>query len=155
MEFHSKLLQPLPEVNERGKDMPLHFDERGNDMPLHFNERGWRGPLPFYMTYPDYYNPGREAQLLQDLEYLQQLYPNDVKRYQKRIAEILDKADYEGSMIYDEYPDRYSLQALARSMRSVLEREEEKAPAEDMIQVLLFNEVYKRRHGGCRGSFRF
>ena len=107
------------------------------------------------MTYPDYYGPGREAQLLQDLEYLQQLYPNDVKRYQRRISEILDKTDYEGSMIYDEYPDKYSLLALAGSMRKVLEIEEEKAPEESMIQVLLFNEVYKRRHGGRRGSFFF
>ena len=144
MEFHSKLLQPLPEQNDRGGNMPLHL-----------NERGWKGPLPFYMTYPDYYGPKREAQLLQDLEYLQQLYPNDVKRYQRRIAEILDKADYEGSMIYDEYPDRCSLQALAKSMCGVLEREEEKAPEENMIQVLLFNEVYKRRHGGRRGSILF
>lgn len=144
MEFHSKMLQPLPKQNERGESLPLRL-----------NERGWKGPLPFYMTYPDYYGPVREAQLLQDLEYLQQLYPNDVKRYQRRIAEILDKADYEGSMIYDEYPDKCSLQALAGSMRKVLEREEEKAPEESMIQVLLFNEVYKRRHGGRRGSFFF
>lgn len=155
MEFHSKLLQPLPKQNERGENMPLRLNERGENKPLHLNERGWKGPLPFYMTYPDYYGPGREVQLLQDLEYLQQLYPNDVKRYQRRISEILDKTDYEGSMIYDEYPDKYSLLALAGSMRKVLEIEEEKAPEESMIQVLLFNEVYKRRHGGRRGSFFF
>ena len=77
MEFHSKLLQPLQE----------------NEM------RGWNGPLPFYMTDPDYNIAGREAALLQDLEYLQQMYPNDVTHCQRRIAEILDKADYEGSMI--------------------------------------------------------
>ena len=124
MEFHSKLLQPLPKQNERGENMPLRLNERGENKPLHLNERGWKGPLPFYMTYPDYYGPGREAQLLQDLEYLQQLYPNDVKRYQRRISEILDKTDYEGSMIYDEYPDKYSLLALAGSMRKVLEIEE-------------------------------
>ena len=134
MEFHSKLLQPLPEQ---------------------IGKRGWNGPLPFYMTCPDYYGPKREAELLQDLEYLQQMYPNEVRRCQRRIAEILDKADYEGSMIYDEYPDRCSLQALAKSMTKILEKEEEKAPGEDMIQVLLFNEVYKRRHGGRRGSFYF
>jgi len=133
MEFHSKLLQPLPESKVRG----------------------WNGPLPFYMTYPDYYGPGKEAMLLQDLEYLQQIYPNEVKRYQKRVAEILDRADYEGSMIYDEYPDRCSLQALAGSIRKVLENEEGKDPGEDMIQVLLCNEVYKRRHGGRRGKFYF
>lgn len=91
--------------------------------------------------------------MLQDMEYLQQLYPNDVKRYRRRIAEILDKTDYEGSMIYDEYPDRCSLQALAGAMRKILEREEEKAPEENIIQVLLFNEIYMRRHGGRRGKF--
>lgn len=133
MEFHSKLLQPVPESKVRG----------------------WNGPLPFYMTYPDYNGSGREAMLLRDLEYLQQMYPKDVKRYQKRIAEILDLNDYEGSMIYDEYPDRYSLRAMAQSIGRILEKEEEQAPGEDMILVLLFNEVYKRRHGGRRGNFYF
>lgn len=128
MEFHSKLLQPLTEQKVRG----------------------WNGPLPFYMTYPGYYGPGQEAMLLRDLEYLQQLYPADVKRFQKRIAEVLDKTDYEGSMIYDEYPDRYSLRAMAGSILKILQKEEENPPAEDMIQVLLYNEVYKRRHGGRR-----
>ena len=130
MDFHSKLTQPLPESKVRG----------------------WNGPLPFYMAYPGYYGPEQEAALLKDLEYLQQMYPNDVKRCQRRVAEILDKADYEGSMIYDEYPDRYSLQALAKSILKILEQEEENAPTEDMVQVLLFNEVYKRRHGGRRGK---
>lgn len=133
MEFHSKLLQPVPESKVRG----------------------WNGPLPFYMTYPEYNGAGREAMLLRDLEYLQQMYPKDVKRYQKRIAEILDRTDYEGSMIYDEYPDRYSLRALAQSMLKILEKEEEPVPGEDIIQVLLFNEIYKRRHGGRRGNFYF
>lgn len=133
MEFHSKLLQPLPENKARG----------------------WNGPLPFYMTYPDYQSSNREAMLLQDLEYLQQTYPGEVKRYQKRIADILDKADYEGSMIYDEYPDRCSLLALTKSIYHVLEKEEENAPSENMIQILLCNEVYKRRHGGRRGNFYF
>lgn len=133
MEFHSKLLQPLPESRVRG----------------------WNGPLPFYMTYPGSQSLEGERGMLQDLEYLQQMYPNDVKRYQKRIADILDKADYEGSMIYDEYPDRYSLLALTKSICRVLEKEEDCAPAENMIQILLFNEVYKRRHGGPRGSIYF
>ena len=133
MEFHSKLLQPLPESRVRG----------------------WNGPLPFYMTYPDYRGAENEARLLRDLEYLQQMYPNDVKRYQKRIADILDKADYEGSMIYDEYPDRYSLLALTKSICRILEKEEDCQPAENMIQILLFNEVYKRRHGGRRGNIYF
>lgn len=56
MEFHSKLLQPLP-------------DQR---------VRGWNGPLPFYMAYPGYFGPAQEAALVQDLDYLQQTYPAQV-----------------------------------------------------------------------------
>ena len=145
MEFHSKLLQPMQESNVRG----------------------WNGPLPFYMTYPDYQASNREAMLLQDLEYLQQMYPNDVKRYQKRIADILDKADYEGSMIYDEYPDRWQLYKLSMDILDRIKtedkkkEEEERVPPEkwewmgDMIQILLFYEIYKRRHNSRRGILRF
>lgn len=107
-------------------------------------------PLPFYMTYPGYMGAERERALLQDMEYLQQVYPCEVKRYQRRVAEILDKMDYEGSMIYDEYPDSLSIRALANSIYTVFKNEEENPPSEDMIQVLLFNEIYKRRHGGRR-----
>ena len=72
-------------------------------------EQRMKKPLPFYMTHPGYFGPGKENTVLRDLEYLQQTYPLEVRKYQRRVAEILDKMDYEGSMIYDEYPDRYSL----------------------------------------------
>ena len=125
MELHSKLLQPMPE-----------------------KARGWNErPLPFYMAYPGCLDPAREEMVLQDMEYLQQMYPADVKRYQRRIAQILDKTDYEGSMIYDEYPDRCCLQHLADSICRVLRNEEEHPPTQDMVAVLLLDEIYKRRHG--------
>ena len=120
-------------------------------------------PLPFFMTYPGYTDATREKTLLQDLEYLQQTYPTEVKRYQRKIADILDKFDYEGSMIYDEYPDKYSLHRLAGSVIQILRQENQKLPEEehisdekwewlaDMILVLLCHEIYKRRHGGPRG----
>lgn len=130
MELHSKLLQPMPE-----------------------KARGWNErPLPFYMAYPGCLDPAREEMVLQDMEYLQQMYPADVKRYQRRIAQILDKTDYEGSMIYDEYPDRCCLQHLADSICRVLRNEEEHPPTQDMVAVLLLDEIYKRRHGGDRKS---
>ena len=77
---------------------------------------------PFFMTLPGY--PGRmdEKEILNDLEYLQQTYPGEVRRCQRRIAEILDKYDYEGSMIYDEYPDRFSLYRIADTIGKILER---------------------------------
>ena len=124
-------------------------------------------PLPFYMTYPGYLRPEQESAILRDLEYLQQTYPGEVKRYQRKVAEVLDKMDYEGSMIYDEYPDRFSLERLAKGIISILQREEREAAVEnptppekwiwlqDLILVLLYNEVYKRRHGGRRGIIQF
>ena len=120
-------------------------------------------PLPFFMTYPGYADAAQEKTLLRDLEYLQQTYPTEVKRYQRKIANILDKFDYEGSMIYDEYPDKFSLQRLAETVTQILRQENQQGPVEeqfppekwewlaDMIMVLLCHEVYKRRHGGPRG----
>ena len=120
-------------------------------------------PLPYYMTYPGYMGAQQERELVRDMEYLQQAYPGEVKRYQRRVAEILDKMDYEGSMIYDEYPDVGSLRRMVDGIIKVLQNEDEKLPEaerepaqkwdwmRDLIQVLLCNEIYKRRHGGRRG----
>lgn len=129
-------------------------------------------PRPFYMTYPGYLGAEQERSALRDLEYLQQTYPRQVKGYLRRIADILDKMDYEGSMIYDEYPDRLSLQRLTGSILEILKHEEQNQQAEGdrkdaeefpekwewlewLVQVLVCNEVYKRRHGGRRGFIKF
>lgn len=112
--------------------------------------------IPYYMTHSGYLGPNGEQEMLADMEYLQQAYPSAVRQYQMRVAQILDKMDYEGSMIYDEYPDVNSLRRMVESIVRILQNESEELPDEqhlkDMIQVLLCNEVYKRRHGGRRGS---
>lgn len=64
------------------------------------------------------------------------------------------KYDYEGSMIYDEYPDRLSLFRIADTISTILEQEAEKV-SKDLIHVLVCNEIYKRRHGGRRGMIAF
>lgn len=126
-------------------------------------------PLPFYMTYPDhqgkaYQRKADDTSVVRDMEYLQQTYPLEVRRYQQKIAEILDKMDYEGSMIYDEYPDRASLWRLADSIVKVLKNEEsskeermmsneEWKKVETMVQILMCDEIYKRRHGRKRMGF--
>lgn len=120
-------------------------------------------PLPFYMTYPGYMGSDREQDIIKDMEYLQQTYPAKVRVYQRRVAEILDKLDYEGSMIYDEYPDKYQLQRLAGTVTEMLKKEDDRQEAatqeqkagfeewwrcmENLLQVLVCDEIYKRRHG--------
>ena len=132
-----------------------------------------RNIMPFYMTYPlpMYYED--ENSIIRDLEYLQQMYPAQAKRYQKVISNILDKLDYEGSMIYDEFPDRWQLYKLSTDILDRIRREEEKDKESDsenggseaslekwkwtgdLIQILLFYEIYKRRHNTRRGILRF
>ena len=107
------------------------------------------------MTYPlpMYYQ--EEDSIIRDLEYLQQMYPAEAKRYQKMISSILDRLDYEGSMIYDEYPDRWQLYKLSMDILDRIKtedkkkEEEERVPPEkwewmgDMIQILLFTKSIK------------
>lgn len=113
-------------------------------------------PLPFFMTYPVWNGRGQEQEILRDLEYLQQTYPEKVRRYQGKVADILDKMDYEGSMIYDEYPDKFTIARLAKTIAELLNQEEDtQAASEEMMQILLCDEIYKRRHGGRRGFLRF
>lgn len=90
--------------------------------------------LPFYMTYPLPLYYQEEDTILKDLEYLQQMYPADARKYQKKIAEILDKLDYEGSMIYDEFPDRWQLYKLSSDILDRIRREEEKMKAKSRLR---------------------
>lgn len=120
--------------------------------------------LPFYMTYPEVscrLNE-RNHDAMKDLEYLQQLYPLEVRYFQKRVGEILDKMDYEGSIIYDEYPDRYGMERLLESIWNIIKKEEQEGESDisdsvetwEWIKALLFvllnNEIYKRRNGNRR-----
>lgn len=125
--------------------------------------------LPFYMTYPlpMYYQ--EEDSIIRDLEYLQQMYPKEARKYQKLIASILDKLDYDGSLIYDEYPDRWQLYKLSMDILDRIKRQEiredgsvdkEESPEKwewigDLVQILLFYEIYKRRHNSKRGILKF
>lgn len=54
----------------------------------------------------------REEQSLRDIEYFQAFYPESMKRLQTFVAAECDKMDYDGSPIYDEYPDRVMISQL-------------------------------------------
>ncbi|MDE7020729.1 MAG: hypothetical protein K2P23_07485 [Lachnospiraceae bacterium] len=142
--------------------------------------------LPFYMAYPlpMYYQ--EEDTVTRDLEYLQQMYPSEAKRYQKIIAEILNQIDYEGSCIYDEYPDKWQLYRLTKTIMDKIRRtegmgdnrtQESISPAagetgaetvaashpeekpwewiEEFVQVLLYYEIYRKRHANHNGILKF
>ena len=117
--------------------------------------------LPFYMAYPlpMYYQ--QEDTVTRDLDYLQQMYPAQAKKYQKIIAETLDRIDYEGSMIYDEYPDRWQIYRLTQMIVDKLKAAEgensdiDPEQTAEFIQVLVFYEIYRKRHINRNGILKF
>lgn len=115
--------------------------------------------LPFYMTYPVSFDSADNHEMLKDLEYLQQMYPGGAKLLQNEINKSINMYDYRGSMIYDEYPDRFLLYKMGEEILESLRRNKEQYEdnrqylmllewdgIEEFILVLLFYEILKRRH---------
>lgn len=67
-----------------------------------------------------------EDRMIEDMEYLQQMYPTYAKKYQSVIKSAVDKVDYESSFIYDQYPDKLSIQRMVSGVMEVIRRNEEK-----------------------------
>lgn len=125
--------------------------------------------LPFYMTYPTSLTKTDDNQMIKDLEYFQQLYPSGAKLLQREIRRVIDIMDYEGSLIYDEYPDRFAMQKLTKDILEKIrlqlgdgmENSEELEMLlrydniEDYMYVLVLQEVWRRRNGQRRGYFLF
>lgn len=88
--------------------------------------------FPFYMGYQGYgqwAQPGivSEDRILEDLEYLQQMYTTYARKYQNTIGSVVDKMDYDGSFIYDQYPDKLTIQRMVESVVAVIRTNEETA----------------------------
>lgn len=117
------------------------------------------------MAYPMPLFYQEQDTVTRDLEYLQEMYPSEAKKYQKVIAEILDRLDYEGSMIYDEYPDKWQIYRLTQivvdKLKHAGETETPQRPEQDwdrireFVQVLLCGEIYKKRHMNQNGILKF
>ena len=124
-----------------------------------------RTVLPFYMTYP-FMQDEDNSEVWKDVEYLQQMYPMGAKIIQNEINKIINLYDYRGSLIYDEYPDRFLLYRLGNEVIESLKRNRSMSMEnqqyqmllvwdgmEEFVMVLLFYEILKRRHQNHLISF--
>lgn len=86
-----------------------------------------------------------------DYSYLQYLYPQISRKIHDFVEEQCDRMEYEGSLMFDDYPDKTSLQLLASVIQHDVQKKYpdayEKAPEllRDMIEVILFHEIMYRR----------
>ena len=128
--------------------------------------------LPYYMAYPmDLKEYGEEKRDRRDVEYMKSMYPMSSKKILPYVEEECDRMEYEGSMIYDEYPDRLLLYLMAgriydrmkegEKKEIAMEIEKEQVETQelkrkkkdreetlmDLVQILLYQEIVQRR---CR-----
>ena len=138
--------------------------------------------IPFYMAYPmqDVYLS--EIEYERDRERLKEMYPKEAKRIQRVVEEECDKMEYDGSLMFDEYPDRVMVQKLCDDIYNKVydnttaevetEQYKDRRPGggfppppppppppprrdrggRDLIEILLFDEMFRRRcrHNRCR-----
>ncbi len=129
------------------------------------------------IVYPNY---GNDMENQADVRYMKEMYPELAKKIQVYVDEECDQMEYDGSIMFDEYPDRVLIyqivqRVLNRLMAdggipeswrrddSVMDSGQEEAVEamacqgqccgrncrnqgmEDFIQVILLNEMFKRR----------
>lgn len=110
------------------------------------------------------WNQISEQQIMEDLSYLQQMYPDYVKKLQITMNDMLNTMDYEGSVIYDQYPDKIQLERFVASILATVKNDTENTSSKEdkeaentqipdnderlkeLITVLFYNELLKRRH---------
>ena len=127
-------------------------------------------PNPMLMSHPSnsylgipilpLYGYDNSTELDQDVNYIKQLYPTTVRSIQKEVEDECDKLEYDGSFIYDEYPDKASIdRVIDRIYERIRDVEDEPVEAShinhrsrgrrnnvrDIISLILLNELLNRR----------
>ena len=64
------------------------------------------------MSYPVQNIYMTEMEYERDMERMKELYPQEAKQIQKLVEDECDQMEYEGSMMFDEYPDRVMLKVI-------------------------------------------
>lgn len=110
-------------------------------------------PLPFYMAYPfpQFYEDDREQE--RDRRVMRSYYSRQAMKIQELVDRECDRMEYEGSMMFDEYPDKFMMEHICtRIEQDFRSRESEKETQamdcrglKDLIGVILYNEMYRRR----------
>jgi hypothetical protein len=108
------------------------------------------------------YGYDNSADLDRDVEYMKQLYPSVAKRIQSEIDNECDQLEYDGSVMFDEYPDKVTLDRIIDRIYDRVRQNEEEPEVEmnsffgrprgrrenllrDVVTLLLLNEIFNRR----------
>lgn len=102
---------------------------------------------PFYMVYQTPLILDDDRWNRRDYDYMKSIYPDTARRLIPFVEEECDRMEYDGSMMYDEYPDQLQLRLMCRRIYDRA-KEEEENPGKwlsDLIQVMAYQEMCQRR----------
>ena len=119
-------------------------------------------PMPFHVAYPftSFYDDEMTAQ--KDLEVMKSYYPEASRKIQQMVERECDRMEYDGSMMYDEYPDHLMLTQICRRISDRVQKESglepellqmqesyraHSTPIDDLVRILFCHEMFERR---CR-----
>ena len=128
--------------------------------------------LPYYMAYPMTLDFEDERAERMDYEYLRSMYPEIPKTILPYVEEECDRMAYENSMIYDQYPDKLQLRLMCGRICADIKKHEKLSRNEsmrehlndmeqggkwlrDLTEVMLYQELFRRRSGRRRSARRF
>lgn len=104
--------------------------------------------FPFYAVYAGSEMYDREMQQERETELMRSRYPQTARKLQEYIREECDLLDYQGSRIYDEYPDQWMLRKEYERVKYALqEKNGMKEVSDELLQVLFWQDISERR---CR-----
>ena len=76
----------------------------------------------------------------EDAQFLKSLYPAEVMVLQLLVEDALDKLEYDGSIMFDQYPDKVRILRLVDGIEGSDDKDRRA-----MLEVLLINEMLRRR----------
>lgn len=103
--------------------------------------------LPYYMAYPMPFQYDDDKVERMDFDYIKSMYPALAKKILPFVEDECDRMSYEGSMIYDEYPDQLQIRLMCNRVYDKVKEQEknEDNNLKDMVQLILFHELFRRR----------
>lgn len=107
---------------------------------------------PFHMAYTSPLFLDGERKQEEEFERMKSYYPEMAQKIQEKVENHCQLLDYEGSRLYDQYPDRFMMRRLCRQIRDEVMPQtqmQDIAPGflDDLIEVIFYQEVSRRR---CR-----
>lgn len=108
--------------------------------------------FPFYVLSinPRMFHEEQEQE--KEFQLMKSYYPGLSRIIQDKVEEECEAMDYEGSRMYDEYPDKFMLYHSCQKIRKDVEPEMEAQGIpgnflDELIQILFYHEIGRRR---CR-----